>query len=296
MEDNNFKLPKEKTSLTESGKGLFNLFKLEPYEEGKSPSIPYKRRDFFKIMLVKGKSKVHYADKIVHIEKQALSFSNPNIPYQWEHLDAVREGEYCIFNNEFFEEYKEFCHYEVFQAEGDHIFELTDREAQEIKAIYKKMEREFNSEYKYKYDVIRNHILEILHFALKSKSPSSIEKNGSNASKRITTLFLELLERQFPIEDHHPKISLRSASDFADSLNVHVNHLNRAIKETTGKTTTHLITDRILQESKVLLKYADWDISQIAYALSFKEATHFSNFFKKHMQVTPLNFRKSFKV
>lgn len=32
--------------------GHFNLFRLQPYVEGKPTSIPYKRRDFYKIMLV----------------------------------------------------------------------------------------------------------------------------------------------------------------------------------------------------------------------------------------------------
>jgi hypothetical protein len=34
-------------------------------------------------MLVIGNSKVHYADKVVEVQKQALSFSNPQIPYKW---------------------------------------------------------------------------------------------------------------------------------------------------------------------------------------------------------------------
>jgi len=44
----------------------------------------------------------------------------------------------------------------------------------------------------------------------------------------------------------------------------HVNHLNRAVKETTDKTTTQIIPDRILQESKVLRKHTSWNISEIA--------------------------------
>ena len=49
--------------------GHFNIFRLEPLEEGKPTKIPYKRRDFYKIMLVKGNSQVHYADRIVAVKK-----------------------------------------------------------------------------------------------------------------------------------------------------------------------------------------------------------------------------------
>jgi AraC-like DNA-binding protein len=82
------------------------------------------------------------------------------------------------------------------------------------------------------------------------------------------------------------------ASDFAEQLNVHVNHLNRSVKENTGKTTSQIIAERMLQEAKILLKYSPLNISEIAYALGFTETTHFNNFFKKHAQLSPLRFRK----
>jgi AraC family transcriptional activator of pobA len=271
--------------------GHFNVFRLEPFIKGKPASIPYRRRDFYKIMLVKGNSMVHYADKIVGVKNQALSFSNPLIPYKWEHLDKISEGIYCIFNQYFFQQFGQLNQYEVFQPNGAHIFELTDEEANHVSDIFERVVKEFNSDYKYRYDVIRNLVFELLHFALKMQPTEILEKYTSNASQRISAIFLELLERQFPIDDLHQNVSLRSASDFADQLNVHVNHLNRAVKETTEKTTTQIISERILQESKILLRQSRWNVSEIAYALSFREVTHFNNFFKKHMKTSPLKFR-----
>ncbi len=272
--------------------GHFNIFRLEPYVEGKPTKIPYRRRDFYKIILVKGNSKVHYADKVVEVQKQALSFSNPQIPYKWEHLDRIREGIYCIFDNHFFHQFGQFQQYEVFQPHGSHIFELTDEQAAHISQIYERMLSEFGSDYKYKFDLIRNLIFELLHFALKLEPSVYVDNQSKNASQRISMLFMELLERQFPIDDTHHTVKLRSASEFATQLNVHVNHLNRALKGTTQKTTTELISNRILQESKVLLKNTTWNVSEIAYALGFTEATHFNNFFKKHLQQSPSQFRK----
>ena len=104
-------------------------------------------------------------------------------------------------------------------------------------------------------------------------------------------LFIELLERQFPVDEIHQRMNLRSASDFANQLAIHVNHLNRAVKETIQKTTSQVIAERILQESKVLLKQSAWSVSEIAYALGFTEVTHFNNFFKKHVNLSPLKFR-----
>jgi AraC-like DNA-binding protein len=273
--------------------GHFNVFRLEPLTGDKAQPVPYKRRDFYKIMLVLGNSKVHYADKVIEVKKQALSFSNPLIPYKWEHLDNIRKGAFCIFNQHFFHQYGNLNQYSVFQPDGTHIFELTDEQVEKITPVYERMFEEIGSDYKHKYDVLRTLVFELLHFAMKIKPSENFIKKEINASQRISTLFLELLERQFPIDDNHQKITLRSASDFAGQLNVHVNHLNRAVKDTTEKTTTSIIAERIMQESKILLRHSNWTVSDISYALGFTEVTHFNNFFKKHVQLSPLKFRNT---
>jgi len=271
--------------------GHFNVFKLEPLVGPNAGIVPYKRRDYFKIMLVIGNSKVHYADKVVEVKKQALSFSNPQIPYKWEHLDTIRSGAFCIFNQHFFHQYGNLNQYSLFQPNGTHIFELTDQQVNQLQIIYHRMFEEINSDYQHKYDVLRTLVFELIHFALKMEPSTASDKKAIHASQRISTLFLELLERQFPVDDNHNRVHLRAASDYAKQLNVHVNHLNRAVKETTEKTTTQLIAERFLQESKILLKHSAWSVSEIAYALGFNEVTHFNNFFKKHTQISPLKFR-----
>ena len=242
-------------------------------------------------MLVIGNSKVHYADKVVEVQKQALSFSNPQIPYKWEHLDGIRDGFFCVFNQHFFHQYGNLSQYTVFQPNGTHIFELTDEQVNKTASVFARMFEEIDSDYVHKYDVLRTLVFELLHFAMKMQPSTEIVKGPLHASQRISTLFLELLERQFPIDETHQAVNLRSASDFAGQLNVHVNHLNRALKETTEKTTSQLIAERVLKEAKILLKHSAWSVSEIAYALGFAEITHFNNFFKKHVQLSPLKFR-----
>ena len=118
-------------------------------------------------------------------------------------------------------------------------------------------------------------------------------ENTLNASTRISTLFFELLERQFPVEIPSQVLQLRTASEYADTLRVHVNHLNKVLKEVTGRTTTEIIAGRVTQEAKVLLKQTNWNISEIAYGLGFDEVAHFSNFFKKQTNQSPLSFRSN---
>ncbi len=270
--------------------GHFNVFKLEPFVGSNAQPVPYKRRDFYKIMLGIGSSRRHYADKVTEVQKQALSFSNPQIPYTVEH-NKTCNGFFCIFNQHFFHQYGNLNQYSVYQPDSTHVFELTDEQAEKVNSIYERMFEEINSDYIHKYDVLRTLVFELIHFAVKMQPSAKFDKPPINASQRISTLFLELLERQFPIDDTHQTLKMRSASDFATQLNVHVNHLNRAVKEITEKTTSQIIAERILQEAKILLKHSAWSVSEIAYALGFTEVTHFNNFFKKHTQLSPLKFR-----
>ena len=275
----------------QNGIGHFNVFKLDPYVGVNAKPVPYARRDFFKVSLTIGSGRVHFADKFYEVQKQAITFSNPQIPYKWEHTDNIACGYFCIFDQQFFHQFGNLSQYSVYQPGGNRLFELSDEQRKHVELVFQRMFDEINSDYEHKYDVLRTMVLELIHFALKMEPTAKAEKQPVNASQRIGNLFLELLERQFPIDENHREIQLRHASDFAERLNVHVNHLNRAVKEATDKTTSQIIGERILQEAKILLKHSPWNVSEIAYALGFAETTHFNNFFKKHVQLSPLKFR-----
>jgi AraC-like DNA-binding protein len=125
--------------------------------------------------------------------------------------------------------------------------------------------------------------------------PSEIYSQQKNAASRITSVFLELLERQFPIENVQRPLELKTAQDFARHLSVHVNYLNSAVKEITGKPTSTHIAERITNEAKALLQHTDWNISEIAYALGFEYPTYFNNFFKKQTGTSPSALRALLK-
>lgn len=270
--------------------GHFNVFNLGDFSGPCAKPMPYNRKDFYKVSLIIGRNNVYYADRTVEIEKQAMLFANPHIPYNWEPIDEKQTGFFCIFTEAFFSQFPNFKEYPVFKPNGEPILILNDEQVEYLSKIFLKMFDEIESDYIYKYDLLRNYVLELIHFAQKLQPAKTIH-SSSNASSRIASLFMELLERQFPIESPFQQIKFRSAIEYAKQLAVHVNHLNRALKETTGKTTTELIAERLTQEAVALLKHTNWNISEIAYTLGFEEPTHFNNFFKKRTDQTPTKFR-----
>lgn len=275
--------------------GHFNVFKVADLiaPSKKKGFMPYNRRAYYKISIISGRNKAEYADKVVDIESNALLFATPKIPYNWVPQDDLQSGFFCIFTSEFLVQAKSGVMLDdlpIFQPGGYPIFQLTDEQTQDITAIFSKMHKELSSDYAYKYDLLRNYVLELIHYGQKLQPLTALYPSHT-ASARVSSLFIELLERQFPIESPHQKLSLRTAKDYAERLAVHVNHLNKVLKENTGKTTTDIIAGRIIQEAKILLKQTDWNISEIAYCLGFEQVSHFSNFFRKQTSFAPVSFR-----
>jgi len=275
--------------------GHFNVFKSsEVITRFKlNQAMPYNRRMYYKISFLSGKNRAEYADKIINIDKYGLLFASPKVPYNYVPLDEKQDGIFCIFTPEFLAHTKSAIvpdELPIFVPGGYPVFTLTDAQAEEIKTLFEKMHNELEGSYTYKYDLLRNYLLELIHYGQKLQPETGLYVSNTSAS-RTTSLFIELLERQYPITSPVHKPMLRTAKDYAERLSVHVNHLNKVLKEQTGKTTTELIQSRIVQEAKILLKQTDWNISEIAYSLGFEEVAHFSNFFKKNTTLSPIHFR-----
>lgn len=252
---------------------------------------PYSRRDFYKVTLVLGEGQLDYADKSIYIKQPALMFTNPLIPYYWKNISTEQTGWFAIFNEAFVKQRDEFLtDLPMFQPGHDKVYFPDNISVREIAGLYQKMMTENESNYVYKQNVLRDYLHLIIHYAMKLEPAKNYEQT-KNAASRITSLFLELLERQFPIDSMQNGLRLTSANDFARQLCVHTNHLNRAVKEITGKTTTAHITSRITLEARELLLHTDWPVSEIAYCLGFEYPAYFNNFFKKSTGITPKEAR-----
>ena len=272
--------------------GHFNVMPLEAPIIGKgAEDLEYGRREWYNIVLVFGGGIFQYSGKDYPVKKHAIAFSNPHTPFGWLQRNKITKGYFCLFNEQFLQKEKHLIDYPPFKTNSIPFYELTKEEADKAEALFLRMSDELKSDYIYKYDVEKILIEELLHITMKSVSFGAENKSKHTASERTTLQFLELLERQFPIEEPTYSLTLITASDFAKALNVHVNHLNKSVKDVTEKTTTNIIKERILHEAQNLIKFTNWNFSEIAYSLGFKEVTHFNNFFKKSTGLNPSQFR-----
>lgn len=264
----------------------FNVFQIE--KDGNATKM-YSRKDFYKICLTTGKSKIHYADRSFEAEGTILFFGNPHVPYSWETISSKYVGYTCLFSEDFLklsERSESLQQSPLFKIGGTPILQITEEQRQFLNTLFEKMIEGQESDYPNKADLIRNYINVILHEALKLQ-PSEQYDQHKNAASRITQVFLELLERQFPVESMESPLRLKTPQDYAGSLAIHVNHLNRSVKEITGRSTSTHISERIIAEAKALLHHTDWSVSEIAYSLGFEYPTYFNNYFKRLTGTAP---------
>ena len=74
----------------------FNVFRLDDFVGPHAHPLPYSRKDFYKISLVVGQNRYHYANKVVTMAGAALLFAADNdvnsevgqLPQQLEKLGA----------------------------------------------------------------------------------------------------------------------------------------------------------------------------------------------------------------
>ena len=268
----------------------FNVFQIEEDSNGVRE---YSRKDFYKICLTTGESLINYADRSFSMKGTILFFANPNVPYSWETISRSYVGYTCLFSEDFYkpsDRTESLQQSPLFKIGGTPIFELSEEKREFLNGIFRNMMAEQNTNYAFKDDLIRNYINLIIHEALKLQPADNFDQ-VKNAAHRITNVFLELLERQFPVEGTSRPLKLRTAQDYATTLNLHVNYLNRAVKETTGKSTTTHISERIASEAKALLLHTDWNVADIGYALGFEYPTYFNNFFKRVTGTNPTALR-----
>ena len=80
---------------------------------------------------------------------------------------------------------------------------------------------------------------------------------------------------------------------YAEKLFITPQYLSLILKELTGKSANKWIDDALIVEAKILLKAPQATVQQVDDMLHLSDQSTFGKFFKKHMGISPMEYRKS---
>ena len=200
-------------------------------------TLNFARRDYYKIVLTRGKALLQTEKGEVLIDKPALFFSDRNIRFGWENLPEDQEGFTCLFNEYFITTTIRQSFRKLFSLFKDDVYPflfLNDTQYEHLHQYFSSMQREYCSSFKNKDLLLKDLLNLVVYTAIKIKT-TSMPLDSGIYQQDIVTRFMDLLDNQFPIESPVPGLQLRTPAHFADSLHIHVNHLNHSLKVQTGK-------------------------------------------------------------
>lgn len=265
--------------------------------------LPFKssvyRANFFSFLFIKdGEGRYTTDDLEISTWPLTVYFTNPGHykSFEWRRLKEV----YLITMSESF--LKENVHANIFEefpfllAETVPARTLEPEVFAEFEPLYLQIYKEYFSNSPYKNKLIGNLFVVLL---LKIKEYFWEDYNPiyeGNRSSQIVKNFKKTLERHYRELSTGKITRVYRAQDYAGEQNLHPNYLNNVIKAKTGKSVSTWIIDKTITEAKSMLQNSDMPIKQIADQLGFAETAHFSNYFKKYAETSPVLYRKSFRT
>lgn len=87
----------------------------------------------------------------------------------------------------------------------------------------------------------------------------------------------------------------RNVEFYAERQSITTRHLSSVVKSVTGKSASQIIASIVINEAKVYLNSSKMPISEISTVLGFSDQYSFSHFFKKHLEISPSQYRQQYQ-
>lgn len=153
--------------------------------------------------------------------------------------------------------------------------------------LFELMETELENEK----DASQSDILKNLLHNLLLLSERERRKQGFTEIKKGPDLDYVMLFKDF-LETHYRK--LKRVSNYAKKISVTEKRLNQATSNIVDKSPKQMIDERVMLEAKRLLAHTNGSVKEIGFDLGFDEPTNFIKYFRKHSNLTPVEFREQF--
>lgn len=227
-------------------------------------------------------------DHYPHLPR-TLAFTFPNQIFSKKNASKDAAGYYLLFNADFLNDIipamqigEEFPFYNIF---GTPVFQISTDELECMLSLVMSINNELQQQRAGREKAIKMYLYLLLLEAKRSYERQNLSHADSHLSEphRLVSRFRKLVAQHY--------LTKRQVGDYAQLLGVSANHLNKTVKQNTGQTASEAIREMLLQEAKLMLRYSDSSVAEIAYRLDFSDPASFNRFFKSMTNETPLSFR-----
>jgi AraC-like DNA-binding protein len=261
---------KDKTRQTE---GL----KIAPFRQHIRKTSPHKHNSYFEIIyLTKGKGSHTIDTKEYEIKTPAIFTIRKEQVHFWN-IKTEPEGFVLIIKKS----YVDNCLDKEIKRLISELSAQTCLFPKDTSAIdiFKILFKEYQAKRKPNQPIIDGLLKALLAKLLESATPT-ISKNGNST---MFQRFVDLLSKENELTN--------KVKHYAKLLNTTPQNLNAICRKETGQSSAEILSEHIINEAKRFLLYTDFTISEIAHRLDFKDNSHFSKYFKRHVEQTPIGFR-----
>lgn len=270
---------------TDSSAFVFDLVKLDGRTDVPRPFLH--RHSYYHMLWITNARGKHMLDfETLEVKPHSVFFISPGQMHAWS-SDSPPAGYVLNLSAEFvlqmYPRQEEIPFFHI--SNPTPALYLSPDQHEQLLPLLNQIEVEFTNNEPWCQDMLRSCLLMLLT-RLRRMQPAGRSDESSPRSYSLTKRFKLLIERHY--------LDFESVKDYASVLIVTERRLNEAVRSATGKTASMLIHDRILLEAKRLLTQSELGVSEVSYRLNFDDPAYFSRFFKKHTQLSPLEFKKKF--
>jgi AraC family transcriptional regulator, transcriptional activator of pobA len=264
------------------------------------PNFPVKsplfRTSFYTVLILhEGRGRYLIDDRSYVTRGNIIYFTNPGYLKGFE-VDETLKGYLITFSESFL---KQYVRENILDEFPFLIAEVVppnypDREIFQIfDDLGGMLLQEYQSDSAYKHQTI-GCLMVVLLLKIKERFWKAYDPlTEALTSSNITLTFQRNLEAHFRDLLTGKCDRLLQVQDYAQAQYLHPNYFSTVIKYKTGKSVNSWIAEKTIAEAKAMLARSSVSIQEIAARLGFKDAGHFSRFFKKHTKLSPLSFRQS---
>jgi AraC family transcriptional activator of pobA len=271
--------------------GHFNFLSWKNLQKDLTACERLQRKPIYKIALVSGNAIYQSKSAQIPISGYNIIFSDPLSRFSFTTNDKQFEGQYCVFSETFLKGTSQFglATLPIFQSRDLYVKPLSQVRYNDLLILFTQIQDEHKSAYPYREQLIRNRILDVIHYVQKlDKKFYNVKTTGEES---LEERFLKMLENAFFNINKDKILESKSPSYYAGLLNSTVDNLNKALKASRGMTTQAIIQERIIEEANVLLRHTNLSVKEIGWCMHFLETPHFQNFYKKLTGCTPIEYR-----